>query len=151
MKKYADLKLKEIAKKAGLDFAHWSCRGSCSCCVEPMDFPQKYFTKPKATLDEDNLQFILFKNAYNGSGDVNKDHIICYQSFESGKKASNRLYSVFVGWDIEDRQNLELVVELLQEQLGNKYKVIKPKDTKEAIEIQPLFTAEEAERFLKSF
>lgn len=150
MKKYADLKLKEIAKKAGLDFAHWSCRGSCSCCVDFMYFPQKFFTKSKATLDEDNLQFILFKNAYNGSGDVDKDHIICYQSFESGKKASNRLYPVFVGWSF-DEQNLDSVINLLQEQLGNKYKVIKPKNTKEAIEIQPLFTVEEAERFLKSF
>lgn len=149
MKQYKDLDLNKIAKEAGLDFAHWSCRGNSSCCVDILkDFPQKYFTKKKEQILRENFQYLLFANSHNRSGDVKKDYVICYQSDEHNGIYS-RLYPVYVFCNISSEDTLNSICDLLQEQLGDKYEVVKPTEDS-CLQIRPLFTEEEAEQFLKA-
>lgn len=147
MKQYKDLDLMAIAKQANLDFAHWSCLGNCSCCIDiEGDFRQKYFTRPKSEINFTDLQYILFKNANNGSGDVKENYVIGFQSDGYGG-IDTREYPVYVMHRINKQEDLQTVVKLLQEQLGVDYKV-SCANSSECIKIEPLFTYEQGLAFL---
>lgn len=132
MKQYKDLDLKAIRKEAKLDFAHFTYKsGQCSCCYSPLDFPARYWeggetTKEKfVKINEEEhkhtYSYILFKNADNGRGSVKG-----YSTIEDG---------TFVGYCNLTDEQMDIVVKMLQEQLGYKYKVIKPQDEYTCIEI----------------
>lgn len=116
-KRYEELDLKKIRETAGLNFAHFTYKkGMCSCCYGPKDLPAKYWTggeegKKKAV--DGDYSYILFKNADNGSGAVRKTDEI---------RGTN-----YIEWNLDDEQ-LDTVVEMLKEQLGDGYEVVKPKD-----------------------
>lgn len=111
-KVYGDLNLKKVREDADLDFAHFTYqRGMCSCCYGPADLPAKYW-KNGIVRKDDDAEYILFKNAYNGSGIVTKNDIIeNYTCIE---------------WHIKSKEKLDLVCQMLMEQLGDGYVVGKP-------------------------
>lgn len=113
--KYRDLNLKKLRDDNGLDFAHFTySKGMCSCCYGPKDLPKSYW-KDGIIPEGDDYQYILFKNADNGSGEVKRDdEIKAYQCIE---------------WDFPI-EKLEKVCRDLQEQLGNKY-VVKVPESKD--------------------
>lgn len=132
MKKYKDLNLKEIMKKADLDFAHFTYgKGQCSCCYGPWDMPKRYWkngiklsrylegTQHFNERGEEcggvprEISYILFKNAYNGSGTVTKEDTI-------------EDYTC-IGYKLSKEQ-LDIVCEELQNQLGSEYIVTKPEN-----------------------
>jgi hypothetical protein len=131
---YGDLNLKKIRDDNGLDFAHFTYqRGMCSCCYGPLDLPKRYWRGGKKPVeveghyeldgqkvDTDNIQYILFKNADNGSGHVKRtDEIDNYTC---------------IGWDFP-MEKLEKICKDLQEQLGDKYVVLMPTDIYTCIQI----------------
>lgn len=135
---YGDLNLKKIRDENELDFAHFTYqRGMCSCCYGPLDLPKRYWKGGKKPVEveidgkwhyeldgqkvnTDNIQYILFKNADNGSGHVRRaDEIDNYTCIEWGFPM----------------EKLEKVCKDLQEQLGDKYVVLMPTDTYTCIEI----------------
>lgn len=130
-KRYGDLDLKAIREAAGLDFAHFTyLRGQCSCCYGPKQLPARYWSggaKRKAYFEEnpeEDYSYILFKNAQNGSGIVTKGDVIEDHTYVS--------YA-----DLTDEQ-MNVVVEMLQDQLGDGYEVIKPEDKRVCITIRTI-------------
>lgn len=134
MKKYGDLNLRKIREDNDLDFAHFTYkRDQCSCCYGPLDMAERYWKKKpvkvigaKATkttggyfhyeidgkrINTDDLQYILFKNANNGSGTVTKND-------EIGKYTC-------VEWHMPT-EKLKKVCEDLKSQLDDDYKVFMP-------------------------
>lgn len=97
MQQYKDLNLKKLREEAGLDFAHFTYnKGQCSCCYGPLDMADHYWAKgrrpqkinithrPDGSVQGwsydrplKDVQYILFKNADNGSGRVTKEDVIC--------------------------------------------------------------------------
>lgn len=77
MKTYRDLNLRAIRESCDLDFAHYTYkRGQCSCCYGPKDMAPLYWKNRKIP-DGRDYTYILFKNAWNGSGSItNKDQEI---------------------------------------------------------------------------
>lgn len=72
--KYQDIDLKKIREENGLDFAHFTyLRNMCSCCSTPLEFPARYWHKGIKPTSMDNVQYLIFKNADNGSGRVTKN------------------------------------------------------------------------------
>lgn len=111
--KYKELNLKKIRDDNGLDFAHYTYKkGMCSCCYGPKDLPKRYW-KNGVILEHDDYTYILFKNADNGSGVVKRDDEI-------------RSYQC-ISWRFP-MEKLQKVCDDLQNQLGNNYVVIVPKD-----------------------
>lgn len=132
MKQYKDLDLKLIRDVADLDFAHFTFgRGQCSCCYGPIDMPAIYWKnkkKPIEVKDSENsfhyelggkpfsyseMEYILFKNANNGSGTVTKNDYI--------KDGTCIQYNL-------SKEKVKVVCKMLQEQLGNEYLVIEPEN-----------------------
>ena len=111
--KYKDLNLKKIREDNDLDFAHFTYqKGMCSCCYGPKDLPKRYW-RGGVIPDHNNYTYILFKNAYNGSGIVKRDDEIDDYTC--------------IGWDFPI-EKLDNVCKDLQTQLGDKYVVLKPKN-----------------------
>jgi len=119
MQAYKDLNLKKLREEAGLDFAHFTYkRGQCSCCYGPLDMADRYWAKGKrpqkinvtyntngeiASYQYDRpleqVQYILFKNASNGSGTVTKDDIICEWPIRRKKQIHfSPRYRVCIEW-----------------------------------------------------
>lgn len=134
MKKYGDLNLRKIREDNDLDFAHFTYKkGQCSCCYGPLDMAERYWKKKpvlvvvkKATktsgglqhyeidgkrINTGDLQYILFKNANNGSGTKTKND-------EIGKYTC-------VSWQMPT-EKLKKVCEDLKSQLDDDYKVFMP-------------------------
>lgn len=122
---YGDLNLKKIRDDNGLDFAHFTYqRGMCSCCYGPLDLPKKYWRGGKKPVeveghyeldgqkvDTDNIQYILFKNADNGSGHVRRaDEIDNYTCIEWGFPM----------------EKMKKICSDLQEQVGDEHVVMIP-------------------------
>ena len=122
---YKDLNMKKIRDDNGLDFAHFTYqRGMCSCCYGPLDLPKKYWRGGKKPVNIDDhyeidgekidtgeIQYILFKNANNGSGYVKgMDEIKDYQCIE---------------WRFPI-EKLSKICSDLQEQVGENYVVMIP-------------------------
>lgn len=121
MKTYGDLNLKALQIEAGIDFAHFTYKnGMCSCCYGPQDLPKRYW-KDGEVIEDGDFSYILFKNANNGSGTVTKTDRI--EDF------------TYIEHSLSDSQ-MEKVINLLQEQLGEEYIVNKPKSEFECIEIR---------------
>lgn len=135
MKTYADLDLEKIRDDCGLDFArHTYSKGQCSCCYGPLDMPAQYWAngkKPKKInvtrnvkgeinsyqwdRDTSNIPYILFKNTDNGGGRI--------KSLDEPVTDYTCVEYHFIS---EEQQHK--VCEMLQEQLGEEYMVIAPKD-----------------------
>lgn len=109
MKTYGDLNLKAIREACGLDFAHYTYqKNQCSCCYGPQDQPKRYWLNGIIP-EHDNYSFVLFKNAYNGSGTVTKSNIIeDYTCIEHKFNTTEQAHQF---------------CKLLKEQLGNDYVV----------------------------
>lgn len=133
MKTYKELNLAKVRDDNDLDFAHYTYnRGQCSCCHGPLDISKKHWRggkKPewivkdgetthwelngRKIASEDDYNFILFKNADNGSGSVAPDDVI---------KAP-----IFVEYNEDmERRTLVNVCASLEEQLGDGFKVLVP-------------------------
>ena len=128
MKRYKALDLKEIRDAAGLDFAHFTYQKyQCSCCDGPLDLPARYWRGGKVRKEyflqnrDELYSYILFENDENGSGIVTKNDFIKDQTYISYGNLSE--------------EQMTIVIEMLQSQLGEDYKVIKPKDKYECIKI----------------
>jgi len=119
-KTYRDLNLKAIREALNIDFAHFTYqKDQCSCCYGPKDLPSLYW-KDKTIPKGDDYTYILFKNANNGSGSVSKtDYLKDRQLIE---------------WNLSDEQ-LDGVCKMLQEQVGEGYKIHKPLKSNACIEI----------------
>lgn len=122
MKTYGDLNLIELRKKADIDFAHYTYKkGMCSCCYGPKDLPKMYWKDRvvQKNIDYDDIEYILFKNADNGSGIVRKsDYIECDN----------------IEWNLPE-DKVENVCRLLKEQLGDEYIVVIPRGHWECIKV----------------
>ena len=105
--KYQDLNLRKIREDNGLDFAHFTyLRGMCSCCFSPLELPARYWHKGIKPASMDNVQYLLFKNADNGSGWVKKtDELKDYQC---------------VSWEFPETKLVQICKDL-QKQLGDEY------------------------------
>ena len=113
---YKDLDLKTLREKCDLDFAHYTYgKDQCSCCYGPRDMPAKYWKNGKVS-DKTNIEYILFKNAYNGSGAVTGNDYLAEQQ------------NIYIGWHIESEEKLNKVIHMLREQVGREFIVSKPKD-----------------------
>lgn len=126
-KQYQDLDLKAIREACDLDFAHYTYKkGMCSCCYSPKDLASRYWkghqisTKEayrsfdrKSEENDNEYEYLLFKNADNGSGHVTKfDYIKSYTCVEWGFPMSK----------------MDKVCDMLQEQLGDSYEIERPSD-----------------------
>lgn len=126
---YKDLNLKKIRDENGLDFAHFTYqRGMCSCCYGPLDLPGRYWRGGKRPVEVEidghsfyelnglnvnskDIQFLLFKNANNGSGVV------------KGTDEIKEIQFIEWGFPIE---KLNKICRDLQDQLGDGYEVRVP-------------------------
>jgi hypothetical protein len=146
LKTYRELNLAKIRDTVGLDFAHYTYTGGrCSCCYFPHDLPIRYWKgrnnkerkENRATGERTrNYEYILFKNASNGSGQVTANDTICKRNEKSFFYNPAIPYcSVYVEWNMTN-DKLDKVCEMLQEQLGDSYDVVKPTDTHTCIEIK---------------
>lgn len=142
---YKDLNLKKIRDDNGLDFAHFTYqRDMCSCCYGPLDLPKRYWRggkKPVSIdghyeidgekIDTGEIQYILFKNANNGSGYVKgADEIKDYQCIEWGFPV----------------EKLNKICRDLQEQVGKDYVVMIPPNDMHCIIIFHKTNADSIER-----
>lgn len=119
--KYKDLNLKKIREDNDLDFAHFTYqKGMCSCCYGPWDLPKRYWRGGVVQSREKDVQYILFKNADNGSGVVKRDDEIDDYTC--------------ISWNFPI-EKLENVCKDLQTQLGDEYVVLKPKNDLTCISI----------------
>lgn len=133
MKTYGQLDLKKIMDAENLDFARWTYgRGQCSCCYGPLDMPAKYWKGKKKPIerkigkqmtkyflgdepfDQEKMRYILFKNAFNGSGIVTADETI----------AGN----VCIEYQLDDMEQVRRICSMLRDQLDEDYVVVEPDD-----------------------
>lgn len=119
--KYKDLNLKKIREDNGLDFAHFTYqKGMCSCCYGPWDLPKRYWKNGIVRDRNEDVQYLLFKNADNGSGVVKGADEICCNLYDC------------IEWSFP-LEKLENVCKDLQAQLGDEYVVFKPNDNSKCI------------------
>lgn len=112
--KYKDLNLKHLREVCDIDFAHYTYkRGMCLCCYGPKDLPAIYWRNRKVLVDVDydDISYILFKNADNGSGCV--------------KAEDNMGQSECIEWNLTPEQ-LDKVIAELKKQVGDEYDVERP-------------------------
>lgn len=143
MNTYKDLDLKKIMDAENLDFARWTySRGQCSCCYGPLDMPARFWKdgkKPRRHFltedkqmwdyrfngekyDERSTQYILFKNACNGSGTVTEDDVI-------------KDYTC-IGYRLKDMDQVRRVANMIREQLDDDYVVQIPESMTTCIVIR---------------
>lgn len=114
--KYKDLNLKHLREVCDIDFAHYTYkRGMCSCCYGPKDLPARYWRNNKILEDVDynDIMYILFKNADNGSGCV--------------KANDDMRQTEYIEWHLTPEQ-LDKVIAELKRQVGNEYDVERPEN-----------------------
>lgn len=135
MKKYKDLDLAKIREEHGLDFAHYTFQpGQCSCCYGPMQQPGAFWRGGKRPVyhpksrsytlggkpfDTENMRYILFENADDGStsGCVDGEDVI-----------ENYTY---VKYQLRDLEEVEKISEAIAEQLDDDYAVLIPENEKD--------------------
>lgn len=116
MLRYKDLDLKHLREVCDIDFAHFTYKpDQCSCCYGPKDLPKSYW-RNKTIPEGNDYSYILFKNAYNGSGAVKREDYLSEQRV------------IYIEWRLSDEQ-LEAVCTELEKQVGEEFYVIKPKDS----------------------
>ena len=112
---YGDLDLAKIREEADLDFAHYTyLPNQCSCCFSPRQQPAKYWKNGKIS-DKWDIQYILFKNAANGSGWVTAKNYLAEQQ------------EICIEWHLTP-DRLNKVIRLLREQVGKEFIVSKPEN-----------------------
>lgn len=125
MMTYKELNLKKLREDNDLDFAHYTYRrGMCSCCYGPTDLAARYWrdgVKPDTM--PNRCQYILFKNADNGSGHVTANDTICIK--REKRYPYETKYSVCISWDFPE-EKLDGVLRSLREQLDKDYLVLRP-------------------------
>lgn len=111
---YKDLNLNKLRDDNGLDFAHYTyLKDMCTCCYGPLDFPKRYWKNGEKSKTEEDIQYILFKNAENGIGNVkDTDEIRDVQS---------------IAWQFP-MEKMQQICKDLQEQFGDEYVVLMPTD-----------------------
>lgn len=123
MMKYKDLDLIQLRKICDIDFAHYTYqKGMCSCCYGPKDLPARYWRNNKVMedTDYDDISYILFKNADNGSGCVKRDDYIGND---------------YIEWNLNDEQLTNVIAEL-ERQLGSEFDIIRPMSKYRCIKLQ---------------
>lgn len=111
MRYYKDLDLEKIRDACDIDFAHYTYEpGMCACCFGPENLSRKFWKN--GIILRNNYEYILFKNADNGSGHVNAYHPI-----------HNKTH---IEWDF-DMSKMDKICRMLLEQLGDEYYVRIPK------------------------
>lgn len=123
MMKYKDLDLIHLRKVCDIDFAHYTYKKKmCSCCYGPKDLPAKYWRNNEVMedTDYDEISYILFKNADNGSGCVKRDDYIGND---------------YIEWNLTDEQLTKVIAEL-ERQLGSEFDVIRPMSKHRCIKLQ---------------
>ena len=109
--KYKDLNLKHLREVCDIDFAHYTYKkGMCSCCYGPKDLPSIYWKNRKilTDVDYDDISYILFKNADNGSG--------CVRAEDNMRRIE------YIAWNLTPEQ-LDKVIAELEKQVGDEYDV----------------------------
>lgn len=118
---YKELNLKKIRENNDLDFAHYTYKnGMCSCCYGPKDLPKRYWKNGIVRDRNEGVQYLLFKNADNGSGVVTREDEICCHLYDC------------IEWSFPI-EKLENVCRDLRAQLGDGYVVLKPQDDSKCI------------------
>ena len=113
MKQYKDIHLKIIQNILNIDFARYTySRGQCSCCYGPTDMPKRYWKD--GIIKSKDYSYILFKNAYNGSGIVSKNDWITNNTF--------------IQYDNLTPEQMSGFCQALQSQLDSDYLVLEPID-----------------------
>ena len=124
MLKYKDLDLKHLREVCDIDFAHFTYKpDQCSCCYGPKDLPKRYWRNgviPDKSYDE--LSYILFKNANNGSGAVKREDYLSEQR------------NICIEWHLSEEQ-LDAVCKELEKQVGEEFDVVKPTDKYTCIQL----------------
>ncbi len=133
MRQYKDLNLKKIREECGLVFAHYTYgRNQCSCCYGPLDMAARYWKNGKKPVevqengtthyelngewvDLNKLPYILFKNAYNGSGRI------------KSKEETIKEYTC-ISYYFKNSEQKDKVCQMLLEQLGEDYALLVPED-----------------------
>lgn len=116
---YKDLNLKKLRDENGLDFAHFTYPpGLCSCCYGPLDLPARYWRKGIKPQSMENVQYLLFKNADNGSGHVRKNDDIGEVEY--------------IEWNFP-LEKMDKICEELQRQVGRDYVVLIPQNINKCI------------------
>lgn len=134
--KYKDLNLKKLREENGLDFAHFTyLPGQCSCCYGPLDLPARYWHRGIKPATMENVQYLLFKNADNGSGSVRRNDDL------------DDVEYIEWGFPLE---KLDKVCEDLQAQLGKEYVVLVPKDISRCISVVRIDREDSIKRVLSS-
>ena len=141
-KTYADLDLAKIRDEADIDFAHFTYTGGrCSCCYYPHNLPFIYWkgktraekmANREAGARSEKYEYILFKNARNGSGQKKKTDTI---GIRHGWWNDGGIGKVYIEWRMSE-EKLGKVCDMLQKQLGDNYKVVKPANEGYCIEIE---------------
>lgn len=143
MQTYGSLNLRKLRDDNGLDFAHFTfLKNQCSCCYGPQDLPDRYWVKGrKPKLVKKNgydvyeprlgeVQYILFKNADNGSGYVTGNDVICQLPKHCDKYSRifrPRLCNTYICWQFPE-EKMDGVLRSLREQLDDDYVVLRPKN-----------------------
>lgn len=127
--KYGDLDLKAIIDNCDIEFAHYTYPdGMCTCCYAPIDFPQSYWIdkeKMKQVFkkeDDRDYEYLVFKNADNGSGTV---------------RADDEIDNPVIGYRFKDfDKKMPIIIKELERQMGNEYEIIPPESNSYCIEIR---------------
>ena len=133
---YKELDLRKIREDHGLDFAHFTyLKNMCSCCSTPLEFPARYWHGGARPATMDNVQYLLFKNADNGSGRVTAN--------EELKDCQ------CISWNFPKEKLVPICVDL-QKQVGDEYEVLVPDGDWHCILIIEKTRQDALERELKS-
>lgn len=112
--KYQELNLEKIREDNGLDFAHFTyLRNMCTCCSTPLEFPARYWHRGVKPKTMDGVQYLIFKNADNGSGRVKKTNDI--KDYEC------------ISWNFPESKLLKICKDI-QTQLSEEYVVLVPQN-----------------------
>lgn len=143
MKTYGQLDLKKIMDAEDLDFARWTySKCQCSCCYGPLDMPAKFWKKGKKPyrhflderkqtweyrlagkrFDESKATYILFQNAWNGSGTVKEEDLI-------------KDYTC-ISYQLNDLDQVRRISNLIKDQLDDDYVVQVPENMYRCIVIR---------------
>lgn len=134
---------KKLQKKYQLPIFAMTYRGSCSCCAAPCDLNKQAYLTPevKKTPWADIDSYIIFNNAYNGSGEARMKDEFSFTDDDFDFKSRTQ----YVSYRLSDKFTKEQFEECLSEfvkqinkQSGKQFKLILPKDEHTCAIIEPV-------------
>jgi hypothetical protein len=127
---YGDLDLKSLMKECDIDFAHYTYgKNQCTCCYGPRQMPKRFWRNGKIAENND-FEYILFKNAYNCGGSKKPtDTLACYPEMYTSSDKEH----IFIAWRINTPEKLKRVKKALEKQVGSEFKVEIPDDDRYCI------------------